>query len=178
MCLIEYWFPHGYFGGGSSLRMKEWVSRVCPMHSRVRVVSSLLVLLGSNFLSFKISCIWKSLLWGFSSHNRCYVLVTICLILGLSSVYGVLMFLSGVMLIAALANESALSLLWILIWLGIQLNITFLLWISELSLLKILTISGFSNLVYLSDSGDLWCENFPFIIIILGPAPTWSDSTY
>ena len=35
--------------------------------------------------------------------------------------------------------------------LGIQQNITFLLWISELSLLKILTISRFSNLVYLSD---------------------------
>ena len=23
MCLIEYWFPHGHFRGGSSLRMKE-----------------------------------------------------------------------------------------------------------------------------------------------------------
>ena len=73
MCLIEYWFifiyTHGHFGGGSSLRMKELVSRVCPMRSWVRVVSSLLVLLGSSFLSFKIGCIWKSLLWGFSSHN-------------------------------------------------------------------------------------------------------------
>ena len=72
MCLIEYWFPHGHFGRGSSLRMKEWVSRVCPMYSRVRVVSSLLVLLGSSFLSFKIGCIWKSLLWGSSSHDCCY----------------------------------------------------------------------------------------------------------
>ena len=32
------WFPHGHFWGGSSLRMKEWVNRVCPMRSRVRVV--------------------------------------------------------------------------------------------------------------------------------------------
>ena len=64
-------------------------------------------------------------MWGFSSHNCCDFLVTICLILGLRSVYGVLMFLSGVMLIASLANESALSLPWILIWLEIQQNITF-----------------------------------------------------
>ena len=119
--LIEYWFPHGHFGGGSSLRMKEWASWVCPIRSRVRVVSSLLVLLGSSFFSFKMGCIWKSLLWGFSSHNCCHFLVTICLILGLRSVYGVLMFLSGVMLTAALANESALF--WIPIWLGIQQNI-------------------------------------------------------
>ena len=69
MCLIEYWFPHGHFGGGFSFRMSEWVSWVCSMRSRVRVVSSLLVLLGSSFLSFKIGCIWKSLLRGFSSHN-------------------------------------------------------------------------------------------------------------
>ena len=67
MGFIEYWFPHWHFEGGSSLRIKEWVSWVCPMRSRVRVVSSLLVLLGSSFLSFKIGCIWKSLLWGFSS---------------------------------------------------------------------------------------------------------------
>ena len=117
ICLIEYWFPHGHFGGGSTLRMKEWISWVCPMRSRVRVVSSFLVLLGSNFLSFKICYIWKSLLWGFSSHNCYHFLVTICLILGLRSVYGVLMLLSGVMLIAPLANESALSLPWIPIWL-------------------------------------------------------------
>ena len=58
MCLIEYWFPHGHFGGGSSFRMKEWVSWVCPMRSRVRVVSPLPVLLGSSFLSFKIGSIW------------------------------------------------------------------------------------------------------------------------
>ena len=92
MCLIEYWFPHGHFMGGSSLIMKEWVSRVCLMRSRVRVVSSLLVLLGSSFLSFKMGCIWKSFLWGFSSHNCCHFLVTICLILGLRSVFGVLIF--------------------------------------------------------------------------------------
>ena len=85
MCLIEYWFPHGHFGGGSSLRMKEWVSRVCPMHSRVMVVSSLLVLLGSSFLSFKIGCIWKSLLWGFSSHNCCHFLVISSLSLSLTT---------------------------------------------------------------------------------------------
>ena len=130
--------------------MKEWVSRVCPMRSQVREISSLPVLLGSSFLSFKIGCIWKSLLWGISSHNCRHFLVTICWIFGLKSEYGVLMFLSGVMLIATLANESALSLPWIPIWLGIQQNITFLLWISELSLLKILAISRFSNLVYLS----------------------------
>ena len=47
------------------------------------------------------------------------------------------MFLSRDMLIIALANESALTLPWILIWFG--------------SLLKILTINRFSNLVYLSD---------------------------
>ena len=151
MCLIECWFPHGHFGGGSSLRMKEWVNWVCPMRSRVKLVSSLLLLLGSSFLSFKMECIWQSLLWGFSSHNCCHFLFTICLILGLRSVYGILMFLSGVMLIAALANEPALSLPWIPIWLRIQQNIIFLLWISELSLLKILTIYGFSNLVYLID---------------------------
>ena len=133
MFLIEYWFPYGHFGEGSSLRMKNWVSWVCPMRSRVRVVSSLLVLLGSSFLSFKIGCIWKSLLWGFSSHNCCQFLVTICLILGLRSVYGVLMFLSGVMLIAALANESALSLPWIPIWLGIPQNI---IWKGRASLLE------------------------------------------
>ena len=95
MCLIEYWFPHGHFVDGSSLRMKEWVIWVCPIRSRVRIVSSLLVLLGFNFLSFKIGCIWKSLLWGFSSHNCCHFLVTICLIFGLRSVYGVLMFFIG-----------------------------------------------------------------------------------
>ena len=60
-------------------------------------------------------------------------------------------FLSGVMLIAALVNKSALSLPWIPIWFGIQQNIIFLLWIIMLSLFRILTISGFSNLVYLSD---------------------------
>ena len=168
MCLIEYWFPHGHFWGVSSLRMKEWVSWVCPMHSRVRVVSSLLVLLGSSLLSFKIGCIWKSL-WGFSSHNCCHFLVTICLILGLRSVYGVLMYLSGVMLIAALSYELALLLPWIPIWLGIQQNITFLLWISELSLLKILTINGFSNLVYLSDwrteMESEWMINFLELLV-------------
>ena len=37
------------FWGGSSLRIKEWVRRVCPMRSRVRLVSSLLVLLKSLY---------------------------------------------------------------------------------------------------------------------------------
>ena len=60
-CLIKYWFPHGHFVRGFSLRMQEWVSWVCPMHSRVRVVSSLLALLGSTFLSFRIGCI--GLVW-------------------------------------------------------------------------------------------------------------------
>ena len=139
------------------------------MCNRVRVVSFLLVLLGSSFLSFKMGWIWKSLLWGFSSHNCYHFLVTICLILGLRSVYGVLMFLSWVMLIAASANESVLSLSWIPIWLGIQQNITFLQWISELSLLKILTIRGFSNLVYLSnwitEMESEWMINFLLLLV-------------
>ena len=77
MCFIMYWFPHGHLGGGSSFRMKEWVNPVCPMHSRARVVSSLLVLLGSSFFSFKMGCTWKSLSWGLFSHNCCHFFVMI-----------------------------------------------------------------------------------------------------
>ena len=78
------------------------------MHSWARMVSSLLVLLGSSFLSFKMGCTWKSLLWEFFSHNCCHFFVTICLIFGLRSVYGIFDFLSSIILRAALANESAL----------------------------------------------------------------------
>ena len=85
MYFIVYWFPHGHFGGDSSFRMKEWVNLVCPMRSRARVVSSLLVLLGSSFLSFKMGCTLKRLLWGFFSHNCCHFFVSICLIFGLRS---------------------------------------------------------------------------------------------
>ena len=60
-------------------------------------------------------------------------------------------FLSGTILRAALANESALSFLWIPVWLGIQQNITFLLCFMELSLFRSLTIKGLSNFVILRD---------------------------
>ena len=134
------------FWGGSSLWMKEWVSRVCLMRLRVRVVLS-----GSSFLSLKLVVFERAYCGDFNPIIVAVFLVTICCIFGLRSVYGGLMFLSGVMLIAAFANESALSLPWIPIWLRIQQNLTFLQWISELSLLKIWTIIGISNLVYLSD---------------------------
>ena len=48
-----------------------------------------------------------------------------CLILCFKSVYGSLEDLSGGMLIAALANESAFSFPWIPIWPGIQQNMIF-----------------------------------------------------
>ena len=56
ICFIVYRFPHEHLGGGSSLKMKEWVNLVWPMLSGVIVVSSLLVLLGSGVLSFKLDC--------------------------------------------------------------------------------------------------------------------------
>ena len=152
MCFIVYWFPHGHLGGGSPFRMKYWVNLACPMHRRATVVSSLLVLLGSSFLSFKIDCTWKILLWGIFSHNCCHFFVIICLIFGLrlvNGIYFILFFLfiylfiyyffiffiylfiffkSGTIWRGALANEPALSFPWIPIWLEIQQNITFLLW--------------------------------------------------
>ena len=55
------------------------------------------------------------------------------------------------MLSAALASESALSFPWIPLWLGIQQNITFLLWFMELSLFRNLTIRGLSSFLFLID---------------------------
>ena len=90
------------------------------MRSRPRVVSSLMVLLGSSFLSFKMGSSWKCLWWsGGFPHNCCHFLVIICLIFGFRSVYGIFDFLSGTILRAALTNESALSFPWIPIWIGI-----------------------------------------------------------
>ena len=60
-------------------------------------------------------------------------------------------FLSGTILSAALANESALLLPWIPIWLGLQQNITFLLWFMEVSLFRSLTMNRLSSLVFLRD---------------------------
>ena len=144
MYFIVYWFPHEHLGKGSSFRMKEWVNLVCPMHSRTRVVSSLLVLLGYRFryLSFKMGHSWKSLLWGFFSHNCYHFFVIICVIFGLRSGYGIFDLLSGTILRAALANESALLFPWITIWLGIQQNIIFLLWFMELSLFRSMSMKG------------------------------------
>ena len=53
------------------------------------------------------------------------------------------------MLSAALASESHLSFLRIPIWLGIQQNITFLLWLMGLSLFRSLTIRGLSSFLFL-----------------------------
>ena len=109
------------------------------------MVSSLLVLLASLFLSFRRGSIWRSLFWEFSSHNCCHLFVIICLILCFKSVYGSLEVLSGGMLIAALANESALSFPWIPIWPGIQQNMIFLLCLRAWSLFNRLTIRGLSS---------------------------------
>ena len=55
---------------------------------------------------------------------------------------------SGTILCTASANEFALSFPWIPIWLGIQQNITFLLWFMELSLFRSLT-KGLSSFAFL-----------------------------
>ena len=60
-------------------------------------------------------------------------------------------FLLGTILWVALANESALLFPWIPIWLGIQQNITFLLWFMESSLFRSLTMKGLSRFVFLKD---------------------------
>ena len=73
-------------------------------------------------------------------------------------------FLSGTILSAALANESALSFPWIPIWLEIQQKITFLLWFMDLSLFRSLTMKGLSNLGFLRDCRieieSEWMMNF------------------
>ena len=61
------------------------------------------------------------------------------------------MMMMMMILSAALANESALSFPWIPIWLGIQKNITFLLWFIELSLFRSLTMKRLSSFVFLRD---------------------------
>ena len=86
MCFIVHWFPHGHLGGGSSFRMKKWVNLACLILSWASVVSSLLVLLGSCFLSFKMGCTRKSLWWGFPPYNCYHFFVIICLIFDLMSV--------------------------------------------------------------------------------------------
>ena len=164
MCFIVYWFPHGHLGEDSSFRMKEWVNLVCPMCCRARVVSSLLVLSGSSFLSFKMGCIWKSLWWGVFSHNCCHFFVIICLIFGLRSVYGIFDFLSGTILRAVLANESALLFPWIPIWLGIQLNIAFLQWFMQLSLFRSLTIFVFLRDCRTEMKSE-WMINFSLLLV-------------
>ena len=135
--------------------MKKWVNLIRQMHSRARVVSSLQLLLRSSFLSFKMSCTRKSLMWRFFSHNCCHFFVIICQIFGLRWVQGIFYFLSGIILKAALANESTLLFPWIPIWLGIQQNITFLLWFMQLSLFRSLRMKGLPSFVFLS---DCWTE--------------------
>ena len=133
MCFIVYWFLHGHLGGGSFFRMPKWVNLVYPMRSRVKVVSSFLVLSGSTFFSLKMSRTWKSQLWKFSPNNCCHFFVIICLIFCLISVLSIFDFLSGTILRTALANEAALLFPWIPTWLGIQQNIISLQWFMELS---------------------------------------------
>ena len=63
ICFNVFCFPLEHLGGRFSFRMKEWLTLGWPMCSRPRAVSSILVLLGSSFLSFRVDCIWDSLLW-------------------------------------------------------------------------------------------------------------------
>ena len=107
ICFTVYWFPQEHLGG-SSFRMKEWVSLVWPMHSWARAVSSILVF-RSSFLSFRMGCILSSLLWVFWSHSCYHFFVNICLILCFKSVCCIFEFLSGTMLSVVLASESALG---------------------------------------------------------------------
>ena len=80
------------------------------------------------------------------------------------SVRDIFEFLSGTLLSAALANESALSFPWIPIWLVIQQNITFLLWLRELSLFRSLTIRELSSFLFFIDCNtemeSEWMMNF------------------
>ena len=114
------------------------------MGSKERMVSSLLVLLRYRFLSFKMSCTRKILLWGFFSRNYRHSFVIICLILGLRSVHGII-YLSGTIFRAALLMNPLYR------FLGIQQNIIFLLWFMELSLFKILIMKGLSSFAFLRD---------------------------
>ena len=109
------------------------------------MVSSLLVLLASRFLSFRRGSIWRSLFWAFSSHNCCHLFVIICLILCFKSVYGSLEVLSGGMLIAALATKSAfiISLDSHIAWNPAEYD--FLLCLRAWSLFNRLTIRGLSS---------------------------------
>ena len=73
MYFTVYDFPHEYFGGGSHFSIKERVNFTWPMHSQVRIVYSLLALLGSSCLSCKMGC------W---SYFCCHFFVSIWLIFG------------------------------------------------------------------------------------------------
>ena len=125
--------------------------------------------LGSSFLSFKMGCIWKSLLCR-ESHNCFHFFVVICLIFGLRSIYSIFDFLSGTILRAALANESASLFPWISIWIGIQQNITFLQWFMELSLLRGLLMKGLSCFVFLrgcwTEMESKWITNFSLLLVL------------
>ena len=70
---------------------------------------------------------------------------------------------------AALANESTLSFSWILIWLGIQENITFWLWFMKLSVFRSLTMKGLSSFAFLKDSRTKmeseWMMNFSLLLV-------------
>ena len=169
LCFVVYWFPHGDFGESSSFKLKEWVNLVCPMSSRARGVSSLLVFLGCSFLSFKMGYTQKSLLWEFF----------LCLVPFLCNYLPdfrfevnirYFCFLSGTILRVALINESVLLYRWIPIWLRIQQNITFLLWFIELSLFRSLTMTGFSSFVFLRDCRTWnieseWIINFSLLCV-------------
>ena len=50
MGFTVYGVPHEHFSGGSCFSMKKWVNLMWPMYSQIKLVSSLLVLLGSGFL--------------------------------------------------------------------------------------------------------------------------------
>ena len=110
-----------------------------------------------------------SLLWGFFSHNCCHFFVIICLIFGLRSVYYIFYFLSGTILRAVSANESALLFPWIPLWLRIQQNIIYLLWFIELSLFRSLTMKRLSNFEFLRDCRteieSEWMMNFSLLLV-------------
>ena len=112
MDITVFGFPHEHFSGSFCFSMKEWVNLVYPMGNWVREVPFCLILLGSGFLSFKMGCM-KYSLWVFSFHSCCHFFISIWLILGFRSVYGILEFVLGIMLSADLVIESALWFFWI-----------------------------------------------------------------
>ena len=141
--------------------MKEWNDLVWPIRSRFKVVSFLLISLGSDFLSLRW-VVFESLLWMFPCHYCCYLLVSIWLIFGFRSVYGILEFLPVTMSSEDLANESALWLPRIPIWLGIQKKITFLIWFMEFRKVDTLEIIKLWNIrfFFLRESTGMDNESF------------------